>query len=1115
MTPPETHAAFPSDETLAAFIDGKLDEATRRRVIEHMATCAECYDVVLGANELRGATNVVPFQRRRYGVISLVAAAAAVVVALFVGPIRERLMPRQKSGLAALAEVAPKERNVEGRLSGFPYRPLKPVKRGVGGGEEGTTANDLKLQSVASQIGEAAEANPTPENLHQYGVALLLLGKPDAISRLEEAVHKETGEAALLDAIHGSKNASLLSDLSAAYVSRGQRTATSQDFLLANEAADRAWKLEPTAEHAWNRAMAIEHLGGGGHAIKAWNDYLQLDPSSTWSAEARKHIRAPKPNTFQRWQGEKDRFVLEARAGNLEAVRQIVRRFPQQSRSCVEDEIVPAWAGAVSANDRSAARELASVVTTAGEALRIEASDAFVADVGESVRDASEAPKLARAITAYHRARRDMAAQHGSHVAETLEKEAAALSDQHCPLWLRAGTYAATAFFYSGKFDKTLHLTGDVLAGVPSSGGKPGYASVLLQAYWARGLAQCSLGRQYECLDSYRSAASWSDRLGETESSGFLRILIAENLQHLNQPSQAWNAAFEGARILRESGSPKRMPLVYSTAARSALDSGFVASASTFNTLAYQVPTQEPTYRITALLVTATAAAMQQNGDEAAVAISAATRLCEAIGDPDVRRRAWADIQIVRAGGEIGDWSRPRTSIRVDRSAELLDEAIRFFQERHDAFRLPALLFARAQARGRRGHVPEALVDYEQAFALLQPFNGANVGTANRRAWESATRRFVDDAIRLAVTHGEMEAAFRWTERVRLARFADSSSTTSTAALRQSLNQGDLLVSFWSEPDVLYVWALSRDASTFSISSEPRADLTARGQRLRASLARASRDQGEAAELTGRIFGPIAKRLQNARRLIVVPDRSMSGIPFAALYDAGRHRYLCQDLAVVVAPSASRVASRRDATEFARKSLLIVADPAFDSDAFPRLARLSGARLEPDAIQGIFGRTLRLTGSTATPANVRRQLSEYTTLHYAGHAISNDQQPDLSALLLAQDNGGGEQLLYASDIRSMKLRNLSLVVLHGCETAAGSGDGGDFSPLASAFLQAGVPVVLGTLWPIDDASANGFVTAFYRELSLGKDPVLALQEVQAREASRGTNIWQAYEILSA
>src|SRR4051812_4585887 len=58
------HSGFPSDETLAAFIDGRLDDVTRRRVIEHMTGCDECYSVYLAATEMQKAAGAEPPRRR-------------------------------------------------------------------------------------------------------------------------------------------------------------------------------------------------------------------------------------------------------------------------------------------------------------------------------------------------------------------------------------------------------------------------------------------------------------------------------------------------------------------------------------------------------------------------------------------------------------------------------------------------------------------------------------------------------------------------------------------------------------------------------------------------------------------------------------------------------------------------------------------------------------------------------------------------------------------------------------------------------------------------------------------------------------------------------------------
>ncbi len=53
MTAPETMSC-PSEETLAEFIDGRLDPEARRSVVEHLAVCGECRDIVMAADEFGG-----------------------------------------------------------------------------------------------------------------------------------------------------------------------------------------------------------------------------------------------------------------------------------------------------------------------------------------------------------------------------------------------------------------------------------------------------------------------------------------------------------------------------------------------------------------------------------------------------------------------------------------------------------------------------------------------------------------------------------------------------------------------------------------------------------------------------------------------------------------------------------------------------------------------------------------------------------------------------------------------------------------------------------------------------------------------------------------------------
>jgi tetratricopeptide (TPR) repeat protein len=263
------HSPFPPDETLAAYIDGRLDEETRKRVVEHMAECPECLDVVMGGREFatvseEPAGRVVQWPRNL--AISL-AAAAAVAMAVFLTPIRD-LWPRDD--IRELAAVAPAERYSDGRISGFPYRPLARTTRGPRDDMMKNPKN-WKFAVVAARIAEATTKHRDAKTLHAEGVAQFAMGN-GAVADLEEAVRKDP-----------QPDARLFNDLSAAYIAAGR-------YPEALDTAERAWRLAHTPEIAWNRAIAAERLRQSD-AATYWREYLQLDSRSSWAADARYHLR--------------------------------------------------------------------------------------------------------------------------------------------------------------------------------------------------------------------------------------------------------------------------------------------------------------------------------------------------------------------------------------------------------------------------------------------------------------------------------------------------------------------------------------------------------------------------------------------------------------------------------------------------------------------------------------------------------------------------------------------------------------------------------------------------------------------------------------------------------
>jgi CHAT domain-containing protein len=71
------------------------------------------------------------------------------------------------------------------------------------------------------------------------------------------------------------------------------------------------------------------------------------------------------------------------------------------------------------------------------------------------------------------------------------------------------------------------------------------------------------------------------------------------------------------------------------------------------------------------------------------------------------------------------------------------------------------------------------------------------------------------------------------------------------------------------------------------------------------------------------------------------------------------------------------------------------------------------------------------------------------------------------------------------------------VVLSACETGVGEPTRGDeVVSLARAFLYAGTPSVVATLWRVDDAATGELMVAFYTRLASGEDKAESLRGAQ-------------------
>lgn len=323
--------------------------------------------------------------------------------------------------------------------------------------------------------------------------------------------------------------------------------------------------------------------------------------------------------------------------------------------------------------------------------------------------------------------------------------------------------------------------------------------------------------------------------------------------------------------------------------------------------------------------------------------------------------------------------------------------------------------------------------------------------------------------------------------------------------------------------------------------NETRADETERQRRERLS-AEGARYKEESAALSRMLLGPVAEGV-GGQRLLVVADGALQYIPFAALPnphvggpEAGP---LNTDCEVVNLPSVATLAALRlemAGRVRAPKTVAILADPVFSKND-PRVtrpgaglkdgrrsadgsagavtfARLPYTRQEVGAITpfvpaGEMKRALDFEASRETA--ISPELGRYRIIHFATHGLVNSEDPHLTALVLSLVDKSGRPVdgfLRLQDVYNMKL-GADLVVLSACQTGLGKEIKGEgLLGLTHGFMYAGAPMVLASLWEVNDRAAVELMGRFYEgmlgEKRLG--PTAALRAAQ--EAMRKQRRWQ-------
>ena len=1068
----------------------------------------------------------------------VLSAAATAIVFVALGFGIYQFIPRQSDevasvneGLDLLNKAFRHQRPFEARISGFEYVE-QPIKKG---------GADDKLDSVSFRRADRVILDALggrDSSTAQYAAAKLFLFKAanqllratklseeakdpkPAIEQAKEDLDTSIGhfgEALKAD----PNNARIHSDLGVAFMERGKLDLPDPDsgqslkyFGESAKELNQAIKNDNSLLEAWFNLALLRHTQQlWSQAEESWVEYLKKDPNSPWAKEARDKLEFARRKKEERKSMTKERLLRDFLSAYRRGDRDEAWRVLSQNREPITGKLIW-WQLAdeflkySTSNQTAQADEMLKALSFAGE-LEAAKGDQFVRNLLNYYRKLSK-EQLASIENAHKLVSKGHLASLQSNYDEALglyrlardgfEKCGGIWEAMFADYWLG---YSSLATRRIERIEESRLILEKLIN--DSSGNR---------CLWLQARAHSSLGGiRYENTDQGRGIEQTKQALSiltRIEDTHDLQRNLTQ-LAYLNSSLNDYNGAvitFQKCLQVARDHWPgsRQMWRTYVVLAPVLNSLNFYEAADDYlkEALSFIEEFHDPAQVYYSYSTLGDIYVKLGNKSEAIrVAIlgyETAKRLSNT--------RAGLQMTAV-ASRKLGDLYREFDDF--DKALSYYDDAVKWYQQLRNEARIYDAHKGRLLCYLAKGDNKAAEEEIKTTLSYAENYRPKISDEKLRNTFFDAEQKFYDLAIDFEYTRQkDYPAAYNYAEASRarslLALLNSQVQSASGKGLagprplslqqiqRQMPPQVQIL-QFSLLEDKLIAWVISKDSFTPKEKVFPLSKLQEQVNKYREMITQNSLDKKKGAEaleeaksLYRILISPVEPLLDVNKTICLILDKALNQFPFGALVSPDSGNYLIEDYLLMVAPSATifvqcaEAANRLNAGR--NETLLSVGNPAWDKKMFPTLPELNEAEREAKTIAGFYSSATVLTRENAEEAAVKSGMYKANVVHLSSHYVVDKQSPTLSKLLLAKGTSttaGEDGMLVASEVYARRFTRTRLAVLSACQSGVeGYYNGEGMIGMSRTFIASGVPLVVASLWPVDERPTAKLMINFHQ-----------------------------------